>query len=611
VSWIDSAISIISPSWAASRGNARLAARAAAARLEAYETFNRFNSNRWGRVGRTAHDAAKKTREVADWYTDAYSADAAIIPELRDINARARASVRNDWAARSIVDGYRRHVVGTGITCRSDARDPATGEFLHDFNRALDEAWCAWADNPARCDIEGRKTLVEIQGMMIDEWVTVGESFLVEHWTQGGLLLQVLEPEQLDSTFSENRETGNSIRGGVEIDTFGRAVAYWFHSGDHPLETYDPKPVRIPADRVRHLFRQERPRQTRGLSRLAPVLTKLRNLDAYQRYQIIRAKVEACIGLLITRNVVDPNTDEFVGVNVPAGDDAADGNNNPFYNLEPGMVERLEPGESIEAFDPKAPGTTYEPFVNHHLHQIAAGVGLDYPTVARDFTNGSFSAQREGHLERDKETDLLQKLMIDTVLQPMRRGFVLWAVQSGRVQAPPSFYRPETHESFQAADWQPPLSRGLIRRSKRRRRRSQWRTAYRRSSAKRTSKAKTGGGSCDKWPRLRTLPNRWASTCPSWQSRPSNRLRNLAPRATVVPGLGDSLAGTERRNEQPTKKGAHSRGSQIGPKPNGHEQAGALAAGCAFRFERGPGKRGHPRRGGHHCGRSTRPRILH
>jgi hypothetical protein len=80
VSWIDSAISIISPSWAASRGNARLAARAAAARLEAYETFNRFNSNRWGRVGRTAHDAAKKTREVADWYTDAYSADAAIIP---------------------------------------------------------------------------------------------------------------------------------------------------------------------------------------------------------------------------------------------------------------------------------------------------------------------------------------------------------------------------------------------------------------------------------------------------------------------------------------------------------------------------------------------------
>jgi lambda family phage portal protein len=456
VSWIDSAISIISPSWAASRGNARLAARAAAARLEAYETFNRFNSNRWGRVGRTAHDAAKKTREVADWYTDAYSADAAIIPELRDINARARASVRNDWAARSIVDGYRRHVVGTGITCRSDARDPATGEFLHDFNRALDEAWCAWADNPARCDIEGRKTLVEIQGMMIDEWVTVGESFLVEHWAQGGLLLQVLEPEQLDSTFSENRETGNSIRGGVEIDTFGRAVAYWFHSGDHPLETYDPKPVRIPADRVRHLFRQERPRQTRGLSRLAPVLTKLRNLDAYQRYQIIRAKVEACIGLLITRNVVDPNTDEFVGVNVPAGDDAADGNNNPFYNLEPGMVERLEPGESIEAFDPKAPGTTYEPFVNHHLHQIAAGVGLDYPTVARDFTNGSFSAQREGHLERDKETDLLQKLMIDTVLQPMRRGFVLWAVQSGRVQAPPSFYRPETHESFQAADWQPP-----------------------------------------------------------------------------------------------------------------------------------------------------------
>jgi capsid protein len=109
-------------------------------------------------------------------------------PELRDINARARASVRNDWAARSIVGGYRRHVVGTGITCRSDARDPATGEFLHDFNRALDEAWCAWADNPARCDIEGRKTLVEIQGMMIDEWVTVGESFLVEHWAQGGLL---------------------------------------------------------------------------------------------------------------------------------------------------------------------------------------------------------------------------------------------------------------------------------------------------------------------------------------------------------------------------------------------------------------------------------------
>ncbi len=431
----------------------RLRVAEADLRLSAFQTLNRnWNEHR---VGRTAHEAAERTRLNADWPADLYSADGALLPELMTLVARARHSKRNDSLTRSAADAYRRHVVGTGITCRSSVRDPDTGDELTALNQQIDRAWNSWCNDPRRCDIEGRKTFVEVQGMAIEEWFTVGESFVVEvvHPETGQFHVAVLESEQL-ARDHEIPATQNAVRGGVEIDRYGRPLAYWFHTDHHPLEHYGGIPTRIPADRVHHLMRQERSRQTRGVSRLTTVLRKLRELALYDSYTVVRAKMEACIGLLIHRK--SPTDGAFDGVPGVPSLPTQDAAGNPYFDMAPGMVQRLSTGDDVTTLDPKTPGNNYQPFTEKQEKQIAAGVGLDYPTITRDFSNGSFSAQREGHIERDKETDPLQQLMISLAILPVRRAFIYWAASVGKIQVPEWFFDHDLEEFAFSANVQPP-----------------------------------------------------------------------------------------------------------------------------------------------------------
>ncbi len=120
------------------------------------------------------------------------------------------------------------------------------------------------------------------------------------------------------------------------------------------------------------------------------------------------------------------------------------------------MVQRLSTGDDVTTLDPKTPGNNYQPFTEKQEKQIVAGVGLDYPTITRDFSNGSFSAQREGHIERDKETDPLQQLMISLAILPVRRAFIYWAASVGKIQVPEWFFDHDLEEFAFSANVQPP-----------------------------------------------------------------------------------------------------------------------------------------------------------
>src|SRR5690606_36656620 len=110
--------------------------------------------------------AAERSRLTADWNARSTSADGALVPDIDTINDRARAAVRDEWAGSSAVAAYRRHVVGTGIHCRANARDPNTGKPREAFNRAADALWRQWS-RARWCDIERRKSFVEMQGLLV------------------------------------------------------------------------------------------------------------------------------------------------------------------------------------------------------------------------------------------------------------------------------------------------------------------------------------------------------------------------------------------------------------------------------------------------------------
>lgn len=438
---IDSMIAPVAPKWALRRARARAE----------YELL-------------ASYAAAEKSERTRDWRARETSADQALIPDMATINSRSRLALRDDGLARSIQSAYRRHVVGIGLHCRSDARDD-NGELLESFNTRADLLWREWVHDPRKCDIERRKTFAGIQALIIREWVAVGQCFVrcVVPPMRGtripSLALQVFEYEQLAREVTQDPASGREVRGGIEVDEVGAAVAYWFYADGHPLENLRGKPLRIPADDVYHFMDQERVRQTHGLTPNAPVLRKLREKHLYDKYTQLRAKHEACIV-----GSVESTEDSFFGggwsgpsTTAPTTGMTPGGSEQTHITFAPGMVNELPPGKRFVMHTPTTPGGQYEPYSRRQSIEVAAGADLDYATVTRDYSEANYGSQRQAAIERSQVTDPLQQLMIDLVLRPIRNEWIAWEILNGRLDAPGYLSGDEESERrYHAHIWQPP-----------------------------------------------------------------------------------------------------------------------------------------------------------
>lgn len=447
---IDWAIAPLFPGWANRRQQARLHLIANRLRTSALATFG----------------AAIKDRFTRDWAPSDKSADAAIVPDLSTMTPRARLALLDDDIAVSIRSGYRRHVVGIGITPRANARHPDTHERLADFNAGINREFGNWAVKPDYVDKEKRKTFAMCEELAIDEMVAVGESLCILSYEPRpetvGLVLQMVEPEQLDTSKAKNLSTGNEIRGGVEIDSFGAPVAYHVYTQAHPLDSYRfDGSERVPADRVIHLLRPDRVRQTRGYTWLHAVLKKMRHFQMYQEYQVVAARFEAAICAFIKQDAATSETNPLSLLTGDTTDDGKDSKQNPELALEPGAVIPLQNGQDVILVDPKRPGTLYEPYTKHNVAAISAGAGLDYHTVARDYTGTTYVGLRMGKGELDDEIDPIQRLMIDLFCRTVWEWFVRLAVLENRVAAP--HYRDSAAwtAAYHQANWQGPPKRDV------------------------------------------------------------------------------------------------------------------------------------------------------
>lgn len=381
----------------------------------------------------STYQGAETSRRTKDWKASTKSADGEIIPDAMTMNARVRQLVRDNAYARSITRSLSRNIVGCGITPMASVR--RANEKPNDkFNKAADIAFHRYSRDPMRIDTEGKKTFHEMQTMLIETIATVGEAFVLRTMVGNQVAFTVVEPEQLDLTKTQHE--GREVRGGIEVNANGRAVAYHFYdrtqTDDHQ---YYPTPLRAestryPADRVKHLFVQHRPGQTRGVTWFAPVMNRLWDLVRYDDAQLMAARLEACIGLVLKTE----GGPAQIGLDGATGSTGTDARGNSKVRFEPGMVARLNPGEEATTFAPSRPGDLYDPFIKTQLRAIAAGVGLSYEQVARDFTNGNFSSQRQALLEDRREWSVAQAMLIDHFCQWVYDEFIKNAVLRGEIE---------------------------------------------------------------------------------------------------------------------------------------------------------------------------------
>jgi lambda family phage portal protein len=379
------------------------------------------------------------------------------------MRAWARAVVRDNAYAWNVVDTIVSNVIGDGITAQSTYETPE-GDDVEDVNDTRDKVWAEWCEV---ADINGELTFAEIQALCQREIVEAGEVLVriirTKDKTNKGITrpvpfaLELIEADRLatdrDTYMARNSSNNeNRVIRGVELDETGRKIAFWIYK-EHPNSVYSQlgrMPERVLASEVLHLYRKDRVGQSRGVSWFAPVMSWLRDLGVYVDNELQASAVASCFGVAI-------KTDTPIGnLMAPNGEDTVDDNGNSLEYLEPAMVVRLKPGESVESINPGRPNSASDPWIRLMLRGIAAGTGTNYEAVAKDFSQTSYSSSRTSKLEDRARMKRWQNFMLWHLCQPVWDEFCNAAARVGVAGFPTSAELLEDRRKFAPVEWQLP-----------------------------------------------------------------------------------------------------------------------------------------------------------
>lgn len=376
------------------------------------------------------YDAVGFGRRGAAWQPTHASQNAIMFRSGKELLAKARDMVRrNPWARRGI-DSYVSNAIGIGIRPQPKGTD-------EEFRRQAMELWDQFV---GEADADGINDFYGLQTLVATAILEGGECFVrfrtrrIEDGLAVPFQLQLLEAEMLPLEMNTVYTNGNPVKSGIEFDLRGRRVAYHFlrnHPGDNLLTfkaLSNTATVRVPAEQVLHIYKPRRPGQIRGESWLAPVISRLKEMDDYDDAELVRKKTAAMFVAFIKKTDLDQNV-----VNEVSSEDEGVGD----AILEPGTTQYLLPGEEVEIANPAESGGSYEPFTRRQLQGIAAGLGNSYENMTGDLKGVSFSSIRSTLLELRRALQSFQmNVMTHQFNKPVYRRFVLDAVMMGKLDAP-------------------------------------------------------------------------------------------------------------------------------------------------------------------------------
>lgn len=378
----------------------------------------------------SAFRGAERNRLYADRWIHANDPDTETRYALRPLRAAARDLVRNNPYAAGAVEAVADNIIGwEGIRPRPQIRT-AQDEPDRPAIWEIERGWKEWGDEYATVD--GIESWFELERLLVKSWFTDGEVFIRHHrgWDNPyGYAVEVLDPDLLDEEFNERREErGREIVQGVEVDEYGRPLAYhfWRH---HPDDMRRRERVRIPASEITHHFIRYRSGQTRGFSAFAPVLTTVEMIDGYTEAELVAARYHASKMGFITNNTeaaIQAYADRLRIMNESGKDTPR-----VRHKIAPGQLPELMPGQSIQVFDPTHPNDAFDPFLNALMRGIARGVGMSHMTLTGDLTGANYSSMRAGLLPERDHWKVLQNTTARRLHRPVYRSFVGMGLLTG------------------------------------------------------------------------------------------------------------------------------------------------------------------------------------
>lgn len=377
---------------------------------------------------RAYFDGATQGNRANSWRVIGSDANAEVRlggARLRDV---ARDMERNNSYAAHAKAVIISNTIGTGIIPSVEARAKRTRSKLEELMKEHFDT--------TSIDATGKTNLYGIQALALGCCIVSGEVLIrirprkVSDGFAMPFQLQVIEPDFIDTMKEGKLGNGNTVIQGIEYDPIGRVVNYWLYN-EHPGSSSPSRiafkqSAPVPADSIIHMYRVDRPGQGRGTSWFAPVIMRLRDFPEYLDAQLLRQKIAACFAAFVTVDGQD-------GTSISETETSASGL--PLESFEPGMIERLRPGESVEFGSPPSVGEI-DRYSTVTLHEIAAGLNISYEVFSGDYTAVNFSSGRMGWLEFERQINGWRNTMVEPqMLAPIGSVFLRYARVMGLLPA--------------------------------------------------------------------------------------------------------------------------------------------------------------------------------
>jgi len=436
--------------------------------------------------GVAPYDAADRYgAEMASWLPWLGSPDTEVNP-YRDLSvSRLRDLVRNDGWASGVVTRTLDAVVGADFRLSSQpdyrALDRRWGArfdavWAREFSEAAEAAWRSWAYDPGRyCDVQRGMIFPQTARLAFRHYLIEGEALAVLPYlpdrrgygrARYATSCDLIDPDRLSNP---NMVLDSlTMRGGIELDAYGAAVAYHIrqaHQNDYWTGAKSFSWTRVEREtdfgrpNIVHFFDRERAGQHRPIGGIfTPVLTRMRMLAQYDRVELQAAIINSIFGAYVES--------PFDADDIQAAMQDDEGQLSTYQKLRAEFhadsrlmagnvrLAKLFPGEKISTIANTRPNSGFDAFEGAMLRNISAAVGLPYETVSSNYKGSTYSSARQSMLEAWRTLTRRRMDFGMSFCSPIYSAVLEEAIDRGDVPLPtgaPEF--PEARAEYSRCRW--------------------------------------------------------------------------------------------------------------------------------------------------------------
>ena len=345
---------------------------------------------------RAKYDAAQTTTDnLKHWaLADGLSADSANSAAVRQkLRNRARYEVANSPYLHGIIQTLANDTISVGPTLQVLTANKSVNDWIEsEFRR-----WFKAIKGPRKLRTmrKARAVAGEAFGLMVTN---------TRLDTPVQLDLKLVEADQVSTPNLVAVSGSDNAIDGIVFDQNGEPTFYHLlkhHPGStwiNAVGDYDE----IPAHRMIHMFRQDRPGQHRGIPEITPSLALWAMLRRFDLATLAAAETAAEMAAVLESSLPPDDDDESTDREDTEGEyDATAGVVWDTIELERNMATVLPDGYKLNQYKPEHPGTTHHEYMRDMVNQGAAPVSMPINIAMRNSSEHNYASGRLDHQTYD------------------------------------------------------------------------------------------------------------------------------------------------------------------------------------------------------------------